>query len=91
MVQTKDELARAALNLAQSRLHQAMEKLNTLEQHKGGYTANYKSALLTEYRDNIKEAQQLLHYTIENISNLTQMTTSPSNARLKELGIVVEE
>lgn len=91
MVQSNDDLARGALAHTRRRIHDAILKFNELDEHKGGYTAAYKSTLLSDYRDLVKEAQQLLHYAVEKTASLTQSPTSPSNARLKELGIILPE
>ncbi len=91
MVQTNDELAKLSLNWARQFIHLATEKLVKIEEHKGGYTTNYKNGLLSEYRDLIKESQQLLHYVVEKTPNLTQATSNPNVIRLKELNIIHAE
>lgn len=88
MVQTNDELAKLALNWARQMIHQATEKLDKLDEHKGGFTTNYKNNVLAEFRDLLKESQQIIHYVVEKTPNLSQSTSNPSVDRLKELDII---
>ncbi len=89
--QTKEELASSALGKARQFIKLAQNEVSEMAQHKGGYTTTYKTKMTSNYHTNLKLAQQLLHYAIDNITGISNVATNPTKTKLEELEIVTPE
>ena len=88
MTQTKESKALRAFSQARQELKKAERGRSELSQHKGGYTPAYKTSLNAKIKEDVKLAQQLIHYAIENSTGLTNVTSNPSVTKLEELGVL---
>lgn len=88
MIQTKESKALRAFGQARQELKKAKRSRSELTQHKGGYTTAYRNSLNAEIKENVKLAQQLIHFAIENSTGMANVTSNPSVAKLEELGVL---
>ena len=88
MTQTKESKALRAFAEARQNLKRAVRNQSELSQHKGGYTTAYRNSLNAKIKEDVKLAQQLIHFAIENSTGMTNVTSNPSVAKLEELGVL---